>query len=176
MVIKTPISNSHKSIKLELDSTEKTSKKNAWDKSEQVEQSSYYWRKDPVITLSQKKKTNKPLIAELFCGCGGTSMGFEMAGFSIALGADILIPAITTFKHNHPNAATILGDIKKVTPAQLQEIVGDQQLDVLIGGIPCQGFSLNNRKRFEADERNFMSDFAKTLFFLDIISPICDYL
>jgi len=117
-----------------------------------VEQSSYYWRKDPVVALGQKKETNKPLVAELFCGCGGTSMGFEMAGFSIALGADILIPAITTFKHNHPNAATILGDIKKITPAQLQETIGNRQLDVCGRFGECfwyekyRKFCRNNRK------------------------------
>jgi len=146
-----------------------TQKKNIWDKSIKVEQSSYYWHKAPILTKGNISKNKQPIIVELFCGCGGTSTGFEMAGFKVALGCDILTPAITTFKHNHPNAATILGDIKKVTPAFIQQALGTQQIDVLIGGVPCQGFSLNNRKRNATDERNFM--YREFLRFVKILNP-----
>ena len=46
--------------------------------------------------------------------------------------------------------------VKKVNPEVIKELLNGRQLDVLIGGIPCQGFSLNNRKRHENDDRNFM--------------------
>ena len=76
--------------------------KNIWDKSVKVEQSSYYWNTAPVLTAGKTTNDKKPFIVELFCGCGGTSVGFEMAGFKVALGCDILTPAITTFQYNHP--------------------------------------------------------------------------
>ncbi|MBK6448653.1 MAG: DNA cytosine methyltransferase [Saprospiraceae bacterium] len=63
---------------------------------------------------------NRPIIVELFCGCGGTSMGFEMAGFEVVLGCDIHTPSIQTFKANHPNCSTILGDVKKLTLTRLR--------------------------------------------------------
>ena len=148
---------------------EEKSKKNVWDKSVKVEQSSYYWRKAPIILRGTETESTKLNVVELFCGCGGTSVGFEMAGFNIVLGSDILIPAIETFKYNHPNSATILGDIKKVTPEMVKEILGTKTVDVLIGGVPCQGFSINNRKRNIDDERNFM--YKEFLKFAEILHP-----
>lgn len=142
---------------------------NIWDKTIKVEQSSYYWHKTPVLHKGNIIAGKEPLVVELFCGCGGTSTGFEMAGYTIALGCDILTPAVATFKYNHPNATTILGDIKKVTPELLQKAIGTQQIDVLIGGVPCQGFSLNNRKRNKADERNFM--YQEFLRFVQLLQP-----
>jgi DNA (cytosine-5)-methyltransferase 1 len=142
---------------------------NAWDKSVNVEQSSYYWNITPVIIKGKNAATDKPIIVELFCGCGGTSVGFEMAGFEVAVGCDILIPAIDTFKHNHPNTATILGDIKKVSPETIKELLNGRTPDVLVGGVPCQGFSLNNRKRKENDERNFM--YKEFLRFVEALQP-----
>ena len=142
---------------------------NVWDKSTKVEESNYYWHNDPIITKGKVFSNDKPIVVELFCGCGGTSVGFEMAGFKVVLGCDILIPAIQTFKHNHPDSATILGDIKKVNPNIIKEIIGDRQLDVLIGGVPCQGFSLNNRKRKKDDERNFM--YKEFLRFVEVLQP-----
>ncbi len=129
---------------------------NAWDKSVKVEENMYYWHKEPVIIKGNNVFTPKPAVVEFFCGCGGTSLGFEMAGFEAILGVDIHQPSIQTFKKNHPACTAILGDIKKVTPAMVLDVLEGRQVDVLIGGVPCQGFSLNNRKRHEADERNFL--------------------
>lgn len=125
-----------------------------WDKSVQVEENGYYWKGDPIITGPADIIPQAPIVVELFCGCGGTSLGFEMAGFQIAIGCDIHKPSIETFKTNHPKAATILGDVKKVSPEMIAKLLGGREVDVLIGGVPCQGFSLNNRKRHEDDERN----------------------
>jgi DNA (cytosine-5)-methyltransferase 1 len=141
--------------------------KNIWDKSVRVEENGYYWKGIPIITKGKLNETDKPIVVELFCGCGGTSLGFEMAGFEIAVGCDIHQPSILTFKTNHPNVATILGDVKKIDAADVKKLLEGRQVDVLIGGVPCQGFSLNNRKRHEEDERNFLYKefirFAKAL-------------
>ena len=129
---------------------------NVWDKSVKVEENGYYWKGTPIITKGNLSKSDKPFVVELFCGCGGTSLGFEMAGFEIAIGCDIHHPSINTFKLSHPNAATILGDVKKITVQNIYEVLEGKSVDVLIGGVPCQGFSLNNRKRSEEDERNLL--------------------
>ena len=84
-------------------------------------------------------------------------------------GCDIHTPSIQTFQANHPACSTITGDIKKVDPMMIKKLLAGRQLDVLIGGIPCQGFSLNNRKRHEKDDRNFMyKEFAR---FVEILRP-----
>lgn len=141
-----------------------------WNKSVKVEESVYYWKRQPLILKKQSSEiTNKPKVIELFSGCGGTSLGFEMAGFDISLGLDIHQPSIETFKKNHPNATTILGDIRNVDANKILDILNGESLDVLIGGIPCQGFSLNNRKRNATDERNFLyQEFIK---FVEILKP-----
>lgn len=144
-------------------------KKSIWDTSVKVEENGYYWNKEPLFKKGNNIATKKPIVAELFCGCGGTSLGFEMAGFETVLGCDIHTPSIQTFQTNHPNCSTITGDIKKVNPEVIKELLNGRQLDVLIGGIPCQGFSLNNRKRHENDDRNFMyKEFAR---FVEVLQP-----
>lgn len=128
---------------------------NVWDKSVKVEESSYYWNNSSIILEKPTSKTDKPTVVELFCGCGGTSMGFEMAGFHVALGADIHIPSWRTFAANHPSSSAILGDVRKIKASYIKDVV-KSNIDVLIAGVPCQGFSLNNRKRHSGDERNFL--------------------
>ena len=121
----------------------------------EVEESGYY-NNGFLMTFKGDIKGTKPLVVEVFCGCGGTSLGFEMAGYEIALGVDIHTPSIETFRKNHPDSFAILGDVKKLNPQEIKEIIGHREIDVLIGGIPCQGFSLNNKKRHEDDDRNFL--------------------
>ena len=127
---------------------------NVWDKNVEVERSSYLWTKQPVFFKSKKPLSEGKLnVLELFCGCGGTSCGFEMAGYQTEMGIDFLEPAIETFRLNHETASAYLGDIKVISA---DEIVAHlpQKVDVVIAGIPCQGFSLNNRKRHDNDTRN----------------------
>lgn len=126
-----------------------------WSKSVKVEENAYYWHGDPVVippTLKIPKGT--PTIAELFSGAGGTSVGFEMAGYQVAVGADLHGPSVQTFRRNHPGAGSILGDLRRVEAGVLSSLLGRRRTDVLIAGVPCQGFSLNNRKRHDGDERN----------------------
>lgn len=130
-------------------------KKSIWDKQTKVEENGYYHHGSPTL-FKGKISGKKPLVVEVFCGCGGTSLGFEMAGYEIGLGIDIHAPSIATFKKNHPNSFAILGDVKKINISDVKEIIGKRKIDVLIGGVPCQGFSLNNRKRHENDDRNFL--------------------
>ena len=142
---------------------------NKWDKSIKVEENTYYWKGEPIITKGVLPSSNKPLVVELFCGCGGTSVGFEMAGYQIALGCDIHRVSIETFRNNHEGVSTILGDIKKVTPEQVLNLLNGRGVDVLIGGVPCQGFSLNNRKRHKEDERNQL--YKEFIRFVKVLKP-----
>jgi len=99
--------------------------------------------------------SKKPTVIDLFCGAGGMSKGFEMAGFEVLLGVDKDRRCMETFRRNHPSAArnseTI--DIRKVTASWIREKIGDRKIDVIIGGPPCQGFSMAGR-RDPNDPRN----------------------
>lgn len=132
----------------------KTHYVSVWDKNVEVERSSYVWTKRPIFFNRGKALLNgKFNVLELFCGCGGTSLGFEMAGYQTVMGVDYLEPAIETFRANHKTAAAYLGDIRNISADDIVSHIPGS-IDVVIAGIPCQGFSLNNRKRHDGDKRN----------------------
>lgn len=90
---------------------------------------------------------------DLFCGCGGLSYGFESAGVNILLGIDNDATALKAFENNHKNAKSICGDITKTTLEDIKKLIGDKNIDLIIGGPPCQGMSLSGPRKFD-DPRN----------------------
>lgn len=93
-------------------------------------------------------------VIDLFCGCGGLSKGFEMAGYNILLGIDNNAPALLTFERNHKGSVGVNADLSNPkTFDTIEEIVNGRSIDVIIGGPPCQGFSLTGPRQFD-DERN----------------------
>lgn len=90
---------------------------------------------------------------DLFCGCGGFSHGLEMAGHKCLLGVDFDKEAIRSFAQNHPHANHFHGDISKLSKAKLLELLEGKDIDVVIGGPPCQGFSTVGKGQ-ASDERN----------------------
>lgn len=89
-------------------------------------------------------------VLDLFCGCGGISEGYHLAGFDIAGGIDFNEHATITFKHNFKNAKVHNIDITTFPNEQILEEYGD--VDVVVGGPPCQGFSTANRHQKETDD------------------------
>lgn len=132
--------------------------KNKWDISIEVESNCYNWLGEPVITPRQTKPdATKIAHIDLFSGCGGFSAGFELAGMETSVALDLHPPSIQTLRENHHAASTILGDIRKVTSAEIKSLIGAQHpTSIVTAGVPCQGFSLSNRKRHADDQRNFL--------------------
>lgn len=96
----------------------------------------------------------KLAVLDLFCGAGGLSCGFERAGYDILLGVDNDKMALETFMANHNGAQAICGDITNVHyESDIKPLIGDRKIDVIIGGPPCQGFSLSGPRNFD-DPRN----------------------
>ena len=81
-------------------------------------------------------------LLSLFSGAGGMYLGFKNAGFNILWANDFQKDAVETYKNNIGNHI-VLGDITKIDSS---EIPGTD-IDVVIGGFPCQGFSIANFKR-----------------------------
>ena len=96
------------------------------------------------------KKIN---VVDFFAGCGGLSYGFLMAGCEVILGIDDDKIALKTFKLNHPGADIITEDICRMSGKDIIDVVGKKRIDIVIGGPPCQGFSLSGPRKFD-DPRN----------------------
>ena len=94
----------------------------------------------------------KYTVIDLFSGCGGISEGFKETGrFEIVGGVEFDELASKTFKYNFPNSKAIHGDITKIESSEIPD-----DIDLVIGGFPCQGFSVANTKRSMKDKRNFL--------------------
>lgn len=90
---------------------------------------------------------------DLFCGCGGLSLGFEKAGINVLVGIDAWQDAITTFNYNHKNSKGICADLSTLEPSEIEKELNGKSIDLIIGGPPCQGFSVAG-KRIVDDVRN----------------------
>lgn len=106
---------------------------------------------------------SKPALIDLFCGAGGLSHGFQQAGFTVRAGVDADEDSLVTFQANHPGSHVIKADIQQMTPEKLAKQLNIQpgELDCLVGGPPCQGFSKNRAFRhqngtFVDDPRNHL--------------------
>lgn len=89
---------------------------------------------------------------DLFSGCGGLSLGFQMAGVKSILASDIDENCAKTFCHNFPNTPFLCQDITLIEKHIIDELINGTQPDIIIGGPPCQGFSLANKNRNKTDD------------------------
>jgi len=95
-------------------------------------------------------------VIDLFAGCGGLSLGFAANGFDIKAAVEYDATIAGTYKKNHPNVDMIVDDIKNIDTLGVLEKYG---ADIIIGGQPCQGFSMAGariRAGFIDDPRNYL--------------------
>jgi DNA (cytosine-5)-methyltransferase 1 len=102
-----------------------------------------------IHTNQERLKTNGVTFLDLFSGAGGIGIGFEKAGLQHILSADYDKAVGQTFRHNNPNIPFIEGDLAQdSTFKKVKDVVADQTVDVIVGGPPCQGFSMFGKRRF----------------------------
>lgn len=107
---------------------------------------------------------------DLFSGCGGISLGFELAGFHISGGIDNDPDSVKTFKRNFPKSKAVCESLLDYSDDKILKDFGDKNIDVIVGGPPCQGFSSANRWNKESeDPRNKL--FFEYLRFVDLLKP-----
>jgi DNA (cytosine-5)-methyltransferase 1 len=97
---------------------------------------------------------------DLFCGCGGISVGLRTAGLRIVSGVDMESRYLDSFSHNFPSSLSINADLSALDPVVFMRKSGiePEQLDLLAGGPPCQGFSKNvpRKYRYLSDPNNLL--------------------
>jgi DNA (cytosine-5)-methyltransferase 1 len=123
------------------------------------------------VALPPEKSWRSFTTIDLFCGAGGITEGFREAGYQCLYANDCTKEAVETFSLNHPEAWSDNRDIEQVDPALVRKRLGLKkgELDVLVGGPPCQGFSINAPERFLDDPRNrLFTDYVR---FLEELEP-----
>lgn len=108
-------------------------------------------------------------LVDFFCGAGGLSLGFLQSGFNVKLANDIEDVCIQTYKYNHPELPSnklIQGDIKEIVD-HIEDYI-EENIDIVVGGPPCQGFSEANRQRVIDDPRNKLYKY-----FVQAVEKIC---
>lgn len=101
---------------------------------------------------------------DLFSGAGGLSLALQECGFQILVSNEINLRFAETHKYNFPSVPLIQKDISEVTKDDLSSILGKEKIDLIVGGPPCQGFSIFGKRRFintqeydpHQDPRNFL--------------------
>lgn len=107
--------------------------------------------------LEKALKSDSPKFVDLFCGSGGLSLGFSQEGFRPILANDIEEACGKTYRFNHMDISqknVIIGDIKEISQNITNYI--KEEVDLVLGGPPCQSFSMANRQRVIDDPRNFL--------------------
>lgn len=105
----------------------------------------------------------RPIGIDLFAGAGGMSLGFEQAGFDIKAAVDIDPVHCATHEYNFPHTATICANVLDLTGAEIRHRsnLGDQDIDVVFGGAPCQGFSLIGKRVFDDPRNHLVSHYVR---------------
>lgn len=108
---------------------------------------------------------------DLFSGCGGLTKGFSMAGIRSIFATDIDENCEKTFRINFPNVPFLRKDVTQITKEEVDSLTGHTVPDIIIGGPPCQGFSLANKRRNKVadDPRNRL--FYSFVKFINWYSP-----
>lgn len=116
------------------------------------------YRKQDIVDMSNSDTSlhgvSEPTVLDLFSGCGGLSYGFEMAGFRVLGGVDHWDDALKTFKYNHKNSNIHNLDLFNFNLDEFEKNACYKgKIDVIVGGPPCQGFSIAGH-RLKDDPRN----------------------
>jgi DNA (cytosine-5)-methyltransferase 1 len=118
---------------------------------------------ETVGKVTGQGNTERTFI-DLFCGCGGFTLGMVRAGFNCVAAIDSDESSIGALKKNMPSISNILQkDLTKYAPQELSRLTGLQRVDVIVGGPPCQGFSVarsvdgtNHGFRLKRDRRRLL--------------------
>lgn len=111
------------------------------------------------------RESSAPTVISLFAGCGGSSLGYSMAGYRELLAVEWNDNAIATFELNFPDVPIYHGDIHKLSVEECLELTGLKpgELDLLDGSPPCQGFSTAGKRKMTDKRNQLYMEFVRLL-------------
>ena len=108
----------------------------------------------------------KPTVISLFAGCGGSSLGYQMAGYRELLAVEWDDNAVETFKMNFPGIPVYHGDITALSIDECMRLAGSiapGNLDILDGSPPCQGFSTAGKRKYDDPRNSLFQEYVRLL-------------
>lgn len=130
--------------------------------------------KKKVVPKQKQPIRIKPTAVDLFCGCGGLTVGLKKAGFKVLGAVDVDPLSVKTYKANHRDIKVWETDIRSLDPSELIALLGleEEQLDLLAGCPPCQGFStmrtLNGARAIDDPRNDLLFEFQR---FVEALRP-----
>lgn len=117
----------------------------------------------PLKVGKQSRVPNRYTAIDLFSGAGGISLGLEDAGFDVLLASDIDPACAATYEANFPAHKFWNGDVANLTSPRIRGLTGLRkgELDLLVGGPPCQGFSILGARRNEDPRNRLFQEFLR---------------
>lgn len=111
----------------------------------------------------------RPIAIDLFSGAGGMSLGIEQAGFDVVAAVEIDPVHAAVHKFNFPNCATLCRDISKLKASDIRSAakLGNRKVDLVVGGAPCQGFSLIGHRAMQDPRNALVKQFLRIVCELD---------
>jgi DNA (cytosine-5)-methyltransferase 1 len=125
--------------------------------------------KKRILLQKQEQESNKPRMVDFFAGAGGLSCGFTQAGFRVCFANDFEDVCVRTYRYNHPELpanSVLKEDIRKIVD-NIEDYV-KEDIDIVVGGPPCQSFSSANQRRIIDDPRNVLYKY-----YIEAIKKIC---
>ena len=108
---------------------------------------------------------SRPLAVDLFAGAGGLSLGFEQAGFDVAAAVEVDPIHAATHEFNFPLGTSICGSVADLSGTDIRKrsAIGDREVAVVVGGAPCQGFSLIGRRVLDDPRNALVREFVRVV-------------
>lgn len=107
-------------------------------------------------------------VIDLFAGVGGLSYGFaHNENFEIVMANEYEKDIATAYRMNHPTVNVIQGDIRDITEDQLKAVMGDEGIDIIVGGPPCQSYSTLGKRQMD-DRAHLFEEYCRVL---SIVQP-----
>lgn len=111
-----------------------------------------------------------PIGIDIFSGAGGLSLGAEMAGFDVRLAVEKDKCAAETYRRNHPTTLLLEGDIHDIDPLEHLHLLPNENVTIVFGGPPCQGFSTSNTmtRNMKNPNNSLFEEFVR---FVGVLQP-----
>lgn len=118
--------------------------------------------------MAARDRSHSPTIIDLFCGCGGFSLGAELAGFRSLAAIDVDSVLQSAYRRNFPGTRTIEASVADIDRTSWRQFLGRVRPDGIVGGPPCQGFSWIGRRKKDDPRNSLVHDFYRHI---DILRP-----